>query len=132
MSDPRLLILDEPCAGLDPIARERFLQFLERVANRPDAPALVLVTHHVEEIFPCFTHALLLRDGAVVAAGPIPVTLTSLHLSRTLGSPVRLARSASRYTLTVRPQADTSWDPKPARKPRRQDTRSDKPGADGR
>jgi iron complex transport system ATP-binding protein len=118
MSDPRLLILDEPCAGLDPIARERFLQFLERVAHRPDAPALVLVTHHVEEIFPCFTHALLLRDGAVVAAGPIPVTLTSRHLSQTLGSPVRLARSAHRYTLSVRPQPDASWDPKPAPKTR--------------
>jgi iron complex transport system ATP-binding protein len=114
MSDPRLLILDEPCAGLDPIARERFLQFIERIATRPNAPALIFVTHHVEEIFPCFTHALLLRDGAVVAAGPLKSALTSSLLSQTLGSPVRLARSANRYTLTVKPQSNTSWDPKPS------------------
>src|ERR1019366_10829615 len=67
---PRLLILDEPCAGLDPVAREKFLSFLDRLARRRGAPALVLVTHHVEEITPAFTHALLLRPGRVVAAGP--------------------------------------------------------------
>jgi cation:H+ antiporter len=67
MARPRLLILDEPCAGLDPVAREHFLAFVERLARRKNAPALVLVTHHVEEITPAFTHALLLRaDGAHV------------------------------------------------------------------
>src|SRR5688500_3716447 len=72
MAYPRLLILDEPCAGLDPVARETFLQFIEHLARRRGAfaPALVLVTHHVEEIMPAFTHALLLREGAVHATGP--------------------------------------------------------------
>src|SRR5262249_36567911 len=61
MPNPRLLILDEPCAGLDPAAREHFLQFLQRLARRPDSPTLVLVTHHVEEIITAFSHLLLLK-----------------------------------------------------------------------
>src|SRR5205814_8299912 len=61
MARPRLLILDEPCAGLDPVAREHFLAFLQRLGERRGAPALIFVTHHVEEIMPVFTHALLLR-----------------------------------------------------------------------
>src|SRR5262249_9120858 len=61
MARPRLLILDEPCAGLDPVARENFLRFVERLARGRASPALVLVTHHVEEITPAFTHALLLH-----------------------------------------------------------------------
>ena len=73
MAQPHLLILDEPCAGLDPVAREHFLQFIEELAERARpgrngsrrAPALVLVTHHVEEITPAFTHALLLREAVV-------------------------------------------------------------------
>jgi iron complex transport system ATP-binding protein len=70
MARPRLLILDEPCAGLDPVAREEFLGFLEATARRGAAPSLVLVTHHAEEIMPAFTHALLLRGGRVFASGP--------------------------------------------------------------
>src|SRR6185312_1610828 len=62
MAKPRLLILDEPCAGLDPVAREHFLAFLQRLGEQSDAPALILVTHHIEEIMPAFTHALLLRE----------------------------------------------------------------------
>ena len=70
MARPELLILDEPCAGLDPVAREHFVQFLERLARKRGAPTLVLVTHHVEEIMPAFSHVLILKDGAVLAAGP--------------------------------------------------------------
>jgi len=95
MARPRLLILDEPCAGLDPVARVEFLQLVERLARSARAPALVLVTHHVEEITPAFTHALLLRKGAVVAAGPRRTTLTSEKLSQVFAAPVRLSRSAS-------------------------------------
>ncbi len=99
MARPRLLILDEPCAGLDPVARARFLGFLERLARRKNAPALVLVTHHVEEILPCFSHALLLRAGRVVAAGPRATTLTTRQLSTAFGAPLRLRRRDGRYTL---------------------------------
>lgn len=99
MTQPKLLILDEPCAGLDPIARETFLRFLDRLARRRGAPALVFVTHHVEEIVGAFTHALLLRAGQVVAAGPCAMVLTSKHLSRTFGAPLRLSRQRGRYRL---------------------------------
>lgn len=90
MARPRLLVLDEPCAGLDPVAREAFLARMERLAREPRGPGLVLVTHHVEEITPAFTHALLLREGRVVAAGPRGAVLTSSRLSETFGVRVRL------------------------------------------
>lgn len=101
MARPRLLILDEPCAGLDPVAREQFLHFLETMARHRQCPALVLVTHHVEEIVPAFTHVLLLRQGRVVTLGLRKETLTSEHLSETFGHPVRLKRRGERLTLSV-------------------------------
>ncbi len=101
MAKPRVLILDEPCAGLDPVAREHFLQFLGRLARQPHAPSLVLVTHHVEEIIPVFSHALLLREGRVVAGGPRARVLTSVQLSRMFGQPVRLWRRVGRLGLDV-------------------------------
>ena len=63
MARPRVLILDEPCAGLDPAAREHFLQFIQRLGGLRNSPALILVTHHVEEIMPVFSHVLLLKQG---------------------------------------------------------------------
>jgi len=102
MSRPRLLILDEPCAGLDPVAREHFLQFLGRLARTPQAPSMLLITHHVEEITPCFTDALLLREGRVVAAGPVKTTLTSEHLSQVFHARVQVSRRRGRYQLEVR------------------------------
>lgn len=101
MARPRLLILDEPCAGLDPVAREKFLQFIENVARRrgPTRPALVLVTHHVEEIMPAFTHALLLREGRIHAAGPRRDVLTSKNLSTIFGAPLKLTRHGQRLSL---------------------------------
>ena len=99
MAHPQLLILDEPCAGLDPVAREKFLRFLEKLARRRRGPALVLVTHHVEEITPAFTHALMLRTGRVVAAGPRTEVLMSAHLSATFRARLRLRRTAGRYRL---------------------------------
>ncbi|WP_082782554.1 ABC transporter ATP-binding protein [Cephaloticoccus capnophilus] len=95
MARPRLLILDEPCAGLDPVARVEFLKLVDRLARSPRAPALVFVTHHVEEITPAFTHALLLRKGGVVAAGTRARTLNSEKLSQVFAAPVRLSRSAT-------------------------------------
>jgi len=102
MARPRLLILDEPCAGLDPVAREDFLQFVTALARRRHAPALVLVTHHVEEITPAFTHALVLRAGRVVAAGPRHTALTARTLGAAFGTPVRLTTHGGRLRLTLR------------------------------
>ena len=101
MPRPRLLILDEPCAGLDPVARELFLGFVQRLATTPDGPSLVLVTHHVEEIVPCFTHALLLRSGEVVAAGPVGDALRSGPVSMAFGAPVRVVRRRGRMSLVI-------------------------------
>jgi iron complex transport system ATP-binding protein len=102
MARPRLLILDEPCAGLDPAAREHFLQFLERLGHRPSAPTLVLVTHHVEEIMPVFSHALILKSGRVLASGPKSAVLNAKNLSRAFNAKIGLRKNAVRYALTVR------------------------------
>ncbi len=103
MARPRLLVLDEPCAGLDPVAREEFLARLEKLASEARGPALVLVTHHVEEITPAFTHVLLLRGGRVAAAGPREETLTAGKLSGVFGKQIRLRRvgPAGRLALEV-------------------------------
>jgi iron complex transport system ATP-binding protein len=101
MARPRLLILDEPCAGLDPVSREHFLQFIQRLGARRNSPALILVTHHVEEIMPILTHVLLLKAGRVLAAGPRDGALTSRALSETFGAKVTLRRSAGRYHLAI-------------------------------
>ena len=101
MAQPELLILDEPCAGLDPIARAHFLTFVNRLARLRHCPALVLVTHHVEEITPAFTHALLLRRGKVLAAGPRAATLNGLNLSKTFGASVRLIRQQNQLRLAL-------------------------------
>jgi iron complex transport system ATP-binding protein len=104
MARPRLLILDEPCAGLDPAAREHFLQFLERLARGRGAPALVLVTHHTEEITPSFSHVLVLKDGRVLASGIKARMLNARLLSEAFGVPVSLKRVRGRYLLSVRPR----------------------------
>lgn len=101
MARPRLLILDEPCAGLDPVARENFLHFIDRLAGQRNSPTLILVTHHVEEITPAFTHALLLRDGRVLEAGAVADTLRNDLLSDAFGTAVRLTRRGGRYALAV-------------------------------
>ncbi len=100
MASPAVLILDEPCAGLDPVARERFLGFIEKLAARKNSPALIFVTHHVEEITPAFTHGLLLRSGRVDACGEISSVLTSASLSRAFGAKLRLHRRDGRYALS--------------------------------
>jgi iron complex transport system ATP-binding protein len=98
MTDPELLLLDEPAAGLDLGAREALLRTLGRLAADPQAPALVLVSHHVEEVPPGFTHALLLRQGEVVGAGPIREVMRSSQLSACFGLPLLLFRHGERYT----------------------------------
>jgi iron complex transport system ATP-binding protein len=94
-----ILILDEPCASLDPVAREKFLQFIGRLAVAKATPNLVLVTHHVEEILPCFGQALLLKEGAALAAGPISKVVSSRNLTHAFGSSIGVRKSAGRYQL---------------------------------
>jgi iron complex transport system ATP-binding protein len=101
MARPRLLILDEPCAGLDPVAREEFLWFVDGLARRRGGPALVLVTHHAEEIMPAFTHALLLREGRVFASGPRPKMVTTRRLSGAFGARIRVRTVRGRYVTAV-------------------------------
>jgi iron complex transport system ATP-binding protein len=97
MTDPELMLLDEPAAGLDLGGREDLVRRLSVIAADPYAPALVLVTHHVEEIPPGFTHVLLLRDGRVVTAGPIETHLTAATLGETFGLDLRLERVGDRW-----------------------------------
>jgi iron complex transport system ATP-binding protein len=101
MAKPRLLILDEPCAGLDPAAREHFLQFLQRLGGNKNAPTLVLVTHHVEEIMPIFSHALVLKGGRVLAQGPNGSVLNTRTLASAFATSARLTKQANRYALRV-------------------------------
>lgn len=97
MSDPELLLLDEPAAGLDLGGREDLVSSLNVLAEEPTSPVMVLVSHHVEEIPRGFTHALLLRDGKVVEAGPIEQTMTADNLSSTYGLRLVLAHEDGRY-----------------------------------
>ncbi len=98
MTDPELMLLDEPAAGLDLRGREELVDRLGVLAQDLAAPALVLVTHHVEEIPPGFTDVMLLREGGVVAAGPLDATLTAENLSRTFGLPLTVERHAERWS----------------------------------
>jgi iron complex transport system ATP-binding protein len=101
MATPRVLILDEPCAGLDPAAREHFLQFIQRLGGHWKAPTLVLVTHHVEEIMPVFSQALILKNGKVLASGKKLETLTAKNLSDAFGAKIKLRSKAGRFAMSV-------------------------------
>lgn len=85
MTDPEMLLLDEPGAGMDIAGREDLVSRLTELANDEYAPATILVTHHLEEIPAGFTHVLMLRDGQVVASGPIDSTITEENLKLTYG-----------------------------------------------
>lgn len=99
MARYRILILDEPCAGLDPVARERFLQFLQRLAASPNTPNLVFVTHHIEEILPCFDRALILQDGQILSQGRILSVITSATMTEAFGSRIVVRRTRGRYWM---------------------------------
>jgi len=102
MVDPELLLLDEPAAGLDLGGREDLVSTLSTLAYDPDSPATVLVSHHVEEIPPGFTHVLMLRRGSVVAAGLLEQELTEANLSATFGMPLALDHADGRYAARRR------------------------------
>jgi iron complex transport system ATP-binding protein len=98
MTNPEMLLLDEPAAGLDLGGREALLRMLTRLSTAADGPVQVLVSHHVEEVPSGTTHALLLREGHVVAAGPIESALTSATLSAAFGLPLRVLSLDGRWT----------------------------------
>jgi len=102
MADYRILLLDEPCAGLDPIAREKFLKFIDRLTAKQKNVTIIYVTHHIEEIVPAFSHVLILHQGAVLAAGEKPKILTSENLSAAYDSLVRVIQSNGRYQLEIK------------------------------
>ncbi|WP_431072283.1 ABC transporter ATP-binding protein [Microbacterium phyllosphaerae] len=97
MTDPELLLLDEPTASLDLGSREELLALLSGYASSPTTPAMLMVTHHVEEIPVGFTHVLLMREGRIVAAGPVAETLTAETLTETFGMPIVLTGEDGRY-----------------------------------
>ncbi|WP_405781921.1 ABC transporter ATP-binding protein [Streptomyces sp. NBC_00859] len=98
MTDPELLLLDEPAAGLDLGGREDLVRRLGRLAKDPYAPSMVMVTHHVEEIAPGFTHVLMIRQGKVLAAGPMETELSSRNLSLCFGLPLVVEQRGNRWT----------------------------------
>jgi iron complex transport system ATP-binding protein len=99
MASPVILILDEPCAGLDPVARERFLNDISKLAGKDRGPALVFVTHHIEEVLPEFTHLLALRKGRVAFAGPKARGLRADTLTKVFNARLGIRKSGSRYHL---------------------------------
>jgi iron complex transport system ATP-binding protein len=103
MPDPELLLLDEPAAGLDLGGREDLLRRVSLLAADPQAPLIVLVTHHVEEVPEGFTHAMLLRKGTVLAAGPVLEVFTERNLSKCFGVPLQVERRAARWTARAAP-----------------------------
>jgi iron complex transport system ATP-binding protein len=102
MTDPELLLLDEPAAGLDLGGREDLVSTLAVLAQAQSSPATVLVSHHVEEIPPGFTHAMLMRDGQVVAAGPLTEVITEANLTATFRMPLVLSYEAGRFAARRR------------------------------
>lgn len=104
MGDPELLILDEPCAGLDPVARAHFVAFMQRLATQRRGPAIVLVTHHLEEIPAACTHVLALHAGAVAASGPMEEVLTDATLTKIFGAPVEVYKESGSWGLRLPPQ----------------------------
>ena len=101
VDQPALLILDEPCAGLDPVAREDFLDDVERLAARDPAPTILLVTHHVEELGGFLTHALAMNEGRVYAEGAVERVVTSEVVSRIFGKRCEVRKEGEAYRLRV-------------------------------
>ena len=107
-AEPELMILDEPAAGLDLPSREALIDALERVAAAPATPTTIIATHHLEEIAPATTHAALLREGRIVASGPIERVLTADRLRACFGIPVDVGHRDGRWSATVRPRPAAS------------------------
>ncbi len=102
MPDPELLLLDEPVASLDIGSREATIKILSGYASHPAAPAIIMVTHHLEEIPAGFTHALVLNEGRIIASGPINHTLTTEKLSEAYGLPLEVAFQSGRFAVRAK------------------------------
>lgn len=102
MADPEILILDEPCGGLDLIERENLLQTIEQIAEAENGPTLIYVTHHVEEILPCFSHVLLMKDGKNVEANAREVVLSDELLSDFFGREISLQIERERAWVAIK------------------------------
>jgi iron complex transport system ATP-binding protein len=105
VASPSLLILDEPCAGLDPAAREDFLGMLQKLRRLAPHTSLILVTHHVEEIVPLFSHALLLKQGKALAAGLVRQVLTSPQLEQLFGKRLKIKQEGRSWRLVLPPRS---------------------------
>ncbi len=101
MCSPRLLILDEPCSGLDIFARENFLSLVEKICNIEDSPTLLYVSHHIEEITPSFQHLLFLKDGEIYSAGKTEELLNDDNLMKFYGKPVEIEWRNRRPILKI-------------------------------
>ena len=99
--EPKLLILDEPCIGLDPAARQRFMNDLAVLAKQEDAPTMILVTHHIEEIDPWIRNVLLLKNGKVLASGTPDETITNRQMSELFDYPCSVFRQGDEFLLRV-------------------------------
>jgi iron complex transport system ATP-binding protein len=99
--NPELLILDEPCAGLDLVAREQLLNILENLGSSPDSPTLIYVTHHLEEIVSAFNHAFLLKEGKTLAFGRKEEILSASLLSEAFGIPLEVTKNGDRYWTCI-------------------------------
>ena len=101
MTKPDVVILDEPCSALDPVARRNFVRFLDRLGSRKTPGAIILATHYIEEIPPCFTHALILRKGGVLAAGKIGDVVNSANLSKAYGAKCLARRVGKMFSFKL-------------------------------
>lgn len=108
MTDPEILLLDEPGAGLDLGGREDLVAMLSQMAQNPDSPAIVLVTHHVEEIPPGFTHGIIIDEGKVVAQGLLSDVMTSRNLTRAYHQSIALVEEDGRYFARRAPRVARS------------------------
>lgn len=101
MTDPELLLLDEPAGSLDVGAREDVIEMLDHFSSEPTSPAMVMVTHHVEEIPPGFTHLLVIAGGEIIAQGPIEATLAGEVMSEAFGRPLSITHNNGRFHATA-------------------------------